>query len=179
MSERLILAEEQLNITLRRLSQQLIETYSNIEDTVILALQPRGTYLAQHIVKILREEFDIKIPLGLLDTTFHRDDFRRRESPKKASFTDIPFQIEGKSVILIDDVLYTGRSVRAALDAMITFGRPKKVDLLVLIDRNYSRHLPIEAKFVGKKVNTGNNQTVVVQWIEIGDASNSVKLVDE
>ncbi|MEQ9008869.1 MAG: phosphoribosyltransferase family protein, partial [Ekhidna sp.] len=106
------------------------------------------------------------IHLGYLDTTFHRDDFRRRDEPITPSQTKISFLIENKNVILVDDVLFTGRTVRAALDAMNTFGRPAKVELLVLIDRLYSRHIPVEANYVGRKVNTIQSQKVLVELDE-------------
>jgi pyrimidine operon attenuation protein/uracil phosphoribosyltransferase len=179
MQKKPILEQELLEITLKRLSQQIIENHLKSSDSVALGLQPRGRFFAERLVRVLHEDFGVDLPLGLLDTTFHRDDFRRRDSPKMASSTDIPFIIEDKNVLLIDDVLYTGRSVRAALDAMITFGRPKKVELMVLIDRKYSRDLPVEAKYVGKKVNTMKDQTVIVEWKEQGFDEDNVWLMDK
>ena len=128
--------------------------------------------MAQRLVKRLREMCNDDIQLGLLDTTFHRDDFRRRDEPIQANKTEIPFIIEGKNVILIDDVLYTGRSVRAAMDAMTTFGRPSKVELVALIDRLHSRHVPVEANYVGQSVNTIDSQKVLVEWEETHDRDN-------
>jgi pyrimidine operon attenuation protein/uracil phosphoribosyltransferase len=119
------------------------------------------------------------ISIGFLDATFHRDDFRRREVPIKASEVRIPFIIEGKKVILVDDVLFTGRTVRAALDAMIAFGRPAKVELLVLIDRKYTRDLPIAADYVGKAVNTMATQRVLVELEAQGNAHNKIWLVNK
>jgi pyrimidine operon attenuation protein/uracil phosphoribosyltransferase len=154
---------------LSRLCQQLLENHQGFEDTVLLGLQPRGIYLAERIGARLRQLTGSSAPLGYLDTTFHRDDFRRRGTPLAASATRVPFLIEDKEVVLIDDVLYTGRTVRAALDAMITFGRPRKVELLVLIDRKYARHLPIEADYVGRSVNTLDSQHILVSWQEQGE----------
>lgn len=157
-----------LQVMLSRLCQQLIENHGQFEDTVLLGLQPRGIFLGERIQDRLREITGEEVPLGYLDTTFHRDDFRRRSSPLAASTTKVPFLIEDKRVVLIDDVLYTGRTVRAAMDAMITFGRPSKVELLVLVNRKYSRHLPIEPDYIGRAVNTLDTQRIVVSWKEQG-----------
>ena len=115
--------------------------------------------------------------MGYLDTTFHRDDFRRREKPPEPSTTNIQFIIEDKNVILVDDVIYTGRSIRAAMDAMITFGRPRKVELLTLINRKYSRQLPIEPDYVGRDVNTIETQRVLVEWKEQGNKEDKIWLI--
>ena len=178
MQRKIILDQEVLNITIRRLCQHLIENHQEEIETVVLGLQPRGVFFANRVIETLKTEFSLDIPSGSLDTTFHRDDFRRRESPKKASYTHVPFFIENKNVILIDDVLYTGRSVRAALDAMITFGRARKVELMVLIDRKFSRHLPVEANYIGRKVNTLESQKVEVEWKEQGFEKDNVWLVN-
>ena len=162
MQKRLLLDSQLLQITIQRLCQHLIENHNDFSSTVILGLQPRGVFLADRIQKVIQELEGCHVDIGYLDTTFHRDDFRRRVVPKKASETRVPFLIEDKDVILVDDVLFTGRSVRAAMDAMISFGRPKKVELLVLIDRLYTRQLPIEANYVGKQVNTLASQHVEV-----------------
>lgn len=166
MTKRLLLDNQLLKITISRLCQQLIEVHGDFSESVIIGLQPRGVFVAERIHKELEQLTNIQIELGYLDTTFHRDDFRRREAPIQPSQTKIPFLIENKKVILIDDVLYTGRSVRAALDAMNAFGRPSKVELLVLIDRLYCRQIPIEASYVGKKVNTIQSQKVMVTFDE-------------
>jgi pyrimidine operon attenuation protein/uracil phosphoribosyltransferase len=154
------------------LCQHLIENHGEFSETVILGLQPRGIYLAERINKRLQEVLDKKLNLGYIDITFHRDDFRRRDAPLSPNQTKVPFIIEDKKVILIDDVLFTGRSVRAALDAMTMFGRPKKVELLVLIDRLYSRDIPVEANYVGRKVNTLRSQKVLVELSEQGKEDN-------
>ena len=153
MQKRLLFDSQLLKITISRLCQQLIEVHEDFSNTVIVGMQPRGIFLAQRIKREL-EQLNIEhLNLGLLDTTFHRDDFRRRDEIIEPSQTKIPFQIENLNVVLVDDVLFTGRTVRAALDALNMFGRPSKVELLVLIDRLYSRHIPIEANYVGRKVN--------------------------
>ena len=124
--KRLILSSPLLEIVISRLAQQLIETYQDFSDTVILGMQPRGIYFAERVARELNRALDQTVPLGYLDATFYRDDFRRRDSPLRANTTNVPFIIENKRVILIDDVLATGRMVRAALDAMTAFGRPGK-----------------------------------------------------
>lgn len=178
MQKRILLDSKLLDITINRLCQQLIETYDDFQDTVILGLQPRGIFLAERIQTKLQDLLGNPVQLGKLDTTFYRDDFRRRESPLKANTTEVPFIIENKHVILIDDVLFTGRTVRAALDAMTAFGRPSKVELLVLIDRKYCRDIPIQAQYVGKFVNTLFSQKVLVELKEQGKKSDNIWLID-
>lgn len=179
MQKKLIFDSDLLDITLSRLCEQLIENHSSFENCVILGLQPRGIYLAELIQKKLLKLVKREVPLGYLDTTFHRDDFRRRDTPAKASETKVPFVIEGKDVVLIDDVLYTGRTVRAALDAMIAFGRPAKVELLVLVDRTHTRDLPIAADYVGKFVNTIDSQRVLVELQAQGHKQNRIWLINK
>lgn len=179
MQKKLILSPALLTITIDRLSQQLIENHDDFKDTVILGLQPRGVFLAEMLHRRLEKQTGNKIPLGLLDVTFHRDDFRRRDTPVKASENRIPFSIEGKKVVLVDDVLFTGRTVRAALDAMIAFGRPACVELLVLINRNYARDLPIAPDYIGKSVNTLPSQRVQVELEAQGHKENKIWLVNK
>ncbi len=172
MQRRLLLDSESLQITIQRLCRQLIENHDDFSDSVILGLQPRGIFLAERIKKELDVILNSDVSLGYLDTTFHRDDFRRREEPKRPSVTKVDFLIEGKKVVLIDDVLYTGRTVRAALDAMISFGRPMKVEYLALIDRLHSRDVPIEGNYIGRKVNTLPSERVSVELKEQGGKDN-------
>ncbi len=178
MQKRLLLDRPLLEITVSRLCQELIENHQDFSNTVILGLQPRGIFLAHRIHNKLTELLDKEINLGTLDITFYRDDFRRRENPIEANTTSVPFIIENQNVILVDDVLYTGRSVRAAMDAMIAFGRPEKVELLVLIDRRYSRDLPIQADYIGKKVNTMPSQRVLVEWKDQGAKNDNIWLIN-
>lgn len=178
MQKKLILDSKQLDITLSRLCQQLIENHSDFSNCVILGLQPRGISLADLIHKKLKT-LKVSVPLGYLDVTFHRDDFRRRDTPAKAYETKVEFAIEGKDVVLIDDVLFTGRTVRAALDAMISFGRPAKVELLVLVDRKATRDLPIAADYVGKYVDTHDAQRVLVELEAQGYKQNKIWLINK
>ncbi|AEW84921.1 bifunctional pyr operon transcriptional regulator/uracil phosphoribosyltransferase PyrR [Flavobacterium columnare] len=176
MSHKTLLTSKEVNIILHRLVCQLIENHLDFYETVLIGIQPRGTYLAKRLVQILEQEYQVKnIPLGFLDITFFRDDFRRGET-LEANKTQIDFLIEGKKVIFIDDVLYTGRSINAALQAMQSFGRPVEVELLVLIDRRFSRHLPIQPDYRGRQVDAINNEKVVVKWQEI-HGEDSVEII--
>lgn len=177
MQKRLILDNRLLDVTIQRLCEQLIENHLDFNNTVLMGMQPRGIFLAERIKKRLMERLNKEIPVGYLDTTFHRDDFRRREAPLAASETHVPFLVEDKRVILIDDVLFTGRTVRAAMDAMISFGRPRQVELLILIDRKYTRDLPIQADYLGQSVNTLKSQRVLVEWMEQGNKQDAIWLI--
>ena len=167
MNKRVILQSAQFNLVIKRLCCELVENHGDFSSSVILGLQPRGTYLAKRIVDFLTTHYKVKIQYGNLDATFHRDDFRRQESPLIPSSTSIDFIIEAKKVVLIDDVLYTGRTIRSGIDAMMTFGRPSKVELLTLIDRRYSRHLPIQPDYTGLSVDIIAQERVEVHWNEI------------
>lgn len=155
--------EGKLPVTLARLCHQLIEHYAPFEDTVILGLQPRGVFLAKRIHTLLTESAGVNIPYGELDVTFFRDDIRKQASPLSPNRTHVPFLIEGKRVILVDDVLYTGRTVRSALDAMLAFGRPASVSLLTLVRRKRAQELPLKASFVGIEVDTLHSEKVIVE----------------
>ncbi len=167
MAKKTLLNEKEIHIILHRLACQLIENHQDFSNTILIGIQPRGIHLANRLVKILRDEYKIKnINLGKLDITFYRDDFRRREEPLEASKTDIQFVVDNKKVVFIDDVLFSGRSIRAALTAIQTFGRPKNIELLVLIDRRFSRHLPIQPDYKGRQVDVIKDEKVGVAWKE-------------
>ncbi len=158
-----ILSSRHLGITIKRLAHQILENNVDLPDTVIIGLQPRGIFLSDRIVDEIRKEFpSTTIQYGKLDITFYRDDIRKELHV--ANQTDIPFSLEGKNVVLIDDVLYTGRTIRAALDALLSFGRPARVELCVLIDRRFSRQLPIQPDYVGKAIDSFISQKVKVEW---------------
>ena len=161
-----ILDTTQFQITLKRLCHQLIENHNLFEDTVLIGLQPRGIYLADRLkAELTSIDSRLKnLPCGYLDITFFRDDFRRREQILSGNSTQIDFLVENKKVVLIDDVLYTGRTIRAGLDAMLAYGRPKQVELLTLIDRRFSRQLPIKPDYVGKIVDAIATERVSVEW---------------
>lgn len=179
MEKKQIIQAALLDIILSRLCQEIVENHQNFENTLLIGLQPRGIQLSDRIQARLLAQTQQNVPLGYLDVTFYRDDFRRRETPLQPNKTKIDFTIEGKKVILIDDVLYTGRTVRAALDAMLAFGRPKKVELLTLIDRRYSRHLPIAPNYLGLEVNTLQSQRVEVEWQEQTGRPDAVWISEE
>lgn len=167
MSTKALLNSKDIEIILHRLACQLIENHDDFSNTVFIGLQPRGSYLANRLIALLEKEYKAKnLQLGLLDITFYRDDFRRRDEPLAATKTEINFLIEGKKVVIIDDVLYSGRSVRAALTAIQSYGRPENIELLVLIDRRFSRHLPIQPDYKGRQVDAINEEKVLVTWQE-------------
>ncbi|WP_044203807.1 bifunctional pyr operon transcriptional regulator/uracil phosphoribosyltransferase PyrR [Flammeovirga sp. OC4] len=174
-----ILQSQLLDITISRLSQQLIENHGDFSNTVIIGLQQGGIILSERIKKRIFELAKVEVPLGQLDITFHRDDFRRGQSILTPSKTDIPFLVEDMNVILIDDVVFTGRSIRSALDAMMAFGRPRKVELLCLVDRKYSRDLPIEPTYVGKVVNSIQSQYIQAEWKEEGHQEDNLWLINQ
>ena len=163
MTPKKILNANELSTILHRLSYQLIEDHGDFSETVLIGIQPRGILLANRLFKDL-------------DMTFFRDDFRRSEKSLKASTTNLEFSIEDKTVILIDDVLFTGRSIRAALNAIQSYGRPKSIQLLNLIDRRFSRELPIQPDYCGIQVDSRLNEKVKVNWQE-NDGEDSVYLI--
>lgn len=177
MSQKVLLNATEVQIALHRLACQLIENHDNFEDTVLIGIQPRGVFLAERIKQLLEKEYKIKkVPLGYLDITFYRDDFRRSGKPLEASSTQIDFVVDDKKVVFIDDVLYTGRSIRSALTAIQSFGRPTEIELLTLIDRRFSRHLPIQPDYRGRQVDAINQEKVKVCWKE-NDGEDAVYLV--
>ncbi|MCP3933306.1 MAG: bifunctional pyr operon transcriptional regulator/uracil phosphoribosyltransferase PyrR [Bacteroidetes bacterium] len=166
-NHRIILDRDHFELTIERLCHQLIEEYDLFKDTCIVGLQPRGIHFANRIYQRLCELLGHNdLQYGKLDITFYRDDFRTRQKPLKASVTEIDFLVENKKVILIDDVLYSGRTVQAALTALNHYGRPKSVELIVLVDRRFNRHLPVEADFVGITVDALDKAYVKVEWKE-------------
>ncbi len=159
----------QLDVTLLRLCHQLIEKHIDFKDSVFLAIQPRGVFLGRRINALMKSLLpDTTIPYGELDVTFFRDDFRRQSSPLRANTTQVDFLVENKRVILIDDVLYTGRTIRAAMDAMLAFGRPASVELLVLVDRKRHRELPVGALYKGISIDALESEKVIVRLKESG-----------
>lgn len=167
MSSNLLLDSKSIGVILHRLANQLLETHLDFKNTVLIGLQPRGVYLAERLAKLLKEDYAVSnLRLGYLDITFFRDDFRRSEKPLSASKTKIDFLVENQKVVFIDDVLYTGRSIQSALSAIQSFGRPSSVELMVLIDRRFSRHLPIQPNYRGRQVDAINEERVRVLWRE-------------
>ena len=168
IKERQILNQQDIDITIERLCQQLIEHHNDFNNTVIVGVQPRGTLLSNRIIAQLKQLLKTtNIESGNLDISFYRDDLRRREEPIVPQVMDMNLSLEGKNVVLIDDVLFTGRSIRSAIDALMAFGRPKSVELLALINRRFSRHLPIQPNYVGRTIDALETEKVIVEWKEI------------
>lgn len=158
-----ILDKQQLHLTILRLAHQLLENHLNLKDVAFIGIQPRGVKVGKKMMESIQQLCPgEKLQYGILDITFYRDDVR--DELHVANKTDIPFSIEGKKVILIDDVLYTGRTIRAALDAIQDFGRPQKVELCVLVDRRFNRELPIQPDYYGKAIDSIISQKVKVEW---------------
>ncbi len=174
--ERYLLQTAQLDITLQRLAHQLIENYEDFQDTCIIGIQPRGGLLSDRLRDILSDLGPFHFDYGKLDITFYRDDFRKRDQPLTAYETQIDFLVENKKVVLIDDVLFTGRTVQAALTALSDFGRPQAVELLVLVDRRFHRELPLEADYVGAQVDALDDAYVRVEW-ENQNGQDAVRLL--
>lgn len=169
-----ILDHQQIELVIKRLAHQVLENHSDSQDTVLIGIQPRGIYLSNRLHQELNLYAATPLPYGKLDITFYRDDIRKQILVP--NHTDIPFSLEGKKVVLVDDVLYTGRTIRAALDALMDFGRPANVELLVLIDRRYSRQLPIQPDYTGRTIDSIVSQQVKVNWNE---GQHEVVLVDQ
>ncbi|MCB0479698.1 MAG: bifunctional pyr operon transcriptional regulator/uracil phosphoribosyltransferase PyrR [Crocinitomicaceae bacterium] len=164
MDKQVIVNSKEFKILIDRLCYQLIENHNNFENAVLIGLQPRGIHVVTRLKERLEKIMNKEVVCGQLDVTFYRDDFRRREKPLIPSVTNIDFVIENKNVILVDDVLYTGRTIRSGLDAMLAFGRPQNVELLAFVDRRFKRQLPIQADYVGKTVDSFVSERVSVEW---------------
>ena len=166
MASKVLLSKQKVSIILNRLCHQLMERHGDFSNTVLVGLQPRGTLLLERLLELLKKEGFGVIQSGILYTTFFRDDFRRSEKPLNAKTTEMNVMVEGKEVVLIDDVLFTGRSIRSALTAIDSYGRPKSIELLVLVDRRFSRHLPIQPDYLGAQVDALQGDKVKVVWSE-------------
>ncbi len=153
-----ILTEVELRKTLSRLTSEIIEKVKNLDELVLVGIPTRGIYLSQVLEKELLDKSGLKIRRGIIDPTFYRDD-QNRVGTRLIKATDIPTPIEKKEILLIDDVIYTGRTIRAAMDALYSWGRPKRVMLLAMVDRGH-RELPIQPDFCGKKVPTSKNESI-------------------
>jgi len=168
IEERQILNQKDIQITIERLCQQLIEHHGDFKNTVIVGVQPRGTFLSNRIIAKLKQLLKTtNFESGSLDISFYRDDLRRRDEPIVPEVMDMNLSLEDKTVILVDDVLFTGRSIRSAIDALMAFGRPKSVELLTLIDRRFSRDLPIQPNYVGRTIDAIDSERVIVEWKEV------------
>ena len=162
-----------VNRTLTRIAHEIVEANKGAQNLVLVGIRSRGVYLAKRLAMKLKEIEGIELPVGALDIAFYRDDIGTHPQPQVAT-TEIPFDVAAKGIILVDDVLYTGRTIRAAMDALIDFGRPARIQLAVMVDRGH-RELPIRADFVGKNIPTSGGQRVQVN-LEEDDGKDSVVL---
>ena len=167
MGQHILFNHSQVNICLERLAYQLLENHDDFSETVLIGLQPRGRFLSENMVNILKNKYNLQeLDYGYLDITFFRDDFRTKSDILIPNETNFKLNVNNKKVVFIDDVLYTGRTIRAALTAIESFGRPKSIELLILINRRYSRELPIQADYKGFNVDVYEDQKVYVNWSE-------------
>ena len=174
MGQHIIFNNSQVNICLDRLAYQLLENHNDFSQTVLIGLQPRGKFLSNNIINILKNKYSLqKLDYGYLDITFFRDDFRTKSDVLIPNETNFKLNVNNKKVVFIDDVLYTGRTIRAALTAIESFGRPKSIELLILVNRRYSRELPIQADYKGFDVDVYDDQKICVNW---GENNNYVYL---
>ncbi|MCK5342758.1 MAG: bifunctional pyr operon transcriptional regulator/uracil phosphoribosyltransferase PyrR [Candidatus Heimdallarchaeota archaeon] len=158
-----------------RLSHEILEINEGPNNLVLICIVTRGAPLAKRLQALINEHTGSEIQVGTVDITFHRDDFRERLIVPQVKHTDIPFPIDDKTVVLVDDVLYTGRTIRSAIEVLLAFGRPSRIQLAVLVDRGH-REMPIKADFVGKNIPTHEGEHVKVQFKEI-DGSDNVQLI--
>lgn len=172
---RIIVSSEKLHYILLRLAHQLIESHGNFENSILIGVQPRGVALCQKIHEILEDKLSKKVAKGYLDISLHRDDVRLQEKPIRMNRTEIPYSLDEKNIILVDDVLYSGRTIRAALDTLMDFGRPNDIELLVLIDRRLHRHVPIQAKYIGQSIDSIEKEKVLV-YLNNGTEADRVEI---
>ncbi|PIS27434.1 MAG: bifunctional pyr operon transcriptional regulator/uracil phosphoribosyltransferase PyrR [Candidatus Marinimicrobia bacterium CG08_land_8_20_14_0_20_45_22] len=169
--------EQALNRTVTRLAHEILEKCRGVENVCIIGIRTRGEYLSKRIAKKIEEIENVKLPVGVLDVVMYRDDFRMKNRLPRVEITNIPFEVDGKILILVDDVIYTGRTVRAAMDALIDFGRPSSIQLAVLIDRGH-REMPIKADYIGRNVPTSPGEEIRVLMKE-SDGEDAILLVEE
>jgi pyrimidine operon attenuation protein / uracil phosphoribosyltransferase len=168
MQKAIVLDEQAIRRALTRIAHEIIERNKGIEDCVLVGIKTRGIYLAKRLAERIEQIEGAAIPVGELDITLYRDDLTTKTGDKEplVKGTDVPVDITNKKVVLVDDVLYTGRTVRAAMDALMDLGRPAQIQLAVLVDRGH-RELPIRADFVGKNIPTSSSEMIVVELTEV------------
>ncbi len=175
MEQAKIMTEEDLNRTYLRFAHQFLEPYEDPAEPVIIGMQTRGVYMGRRIVQIIEDKLQIRPDFGVLDVTFYRDDFRTKLKMPEVKVTEIPFDLFNRDVILVDDVLYTGRTVRSAMDALMAYGRPRNIRFCCMIDRGH-RELPINADYVGQFIPTHANEEVLVKVKEL-DGEDAVYVI--
>ena len=175
--QKIVMNDSEMSRTLERLEFEILERHGECDALGLVGIQRRGVELAERLRRLLEKRLNCELPLGKLDINLYRDDWTTLAHQPKINQTDIPFAIDGRRLILVDDVLYSGRTVRAALEAILDFGRPSSVELLVLVDRGH-RELPIQADYVGKKLSTAREERVDVSVKEL-DGEDSVRVAGE
>ncbi len=165
MSSKIVMTSEDIRRTLARITHEIIERNKNLEHLVLVGMHTRGVPLAQRIASNIEDFEGIKIPVGSLDISFYRDDLASLDIKPVLQHTDIPTSVNGKAIVLVDDVLFTGRSIRAAMDALIDLGRPNSIQLAVLVDRGH-RELPVRADYVGKNLPSSRHEEIQVKLKE-------------
>ena len=172
---RVVLDADSIRRAVTRIAHEVLERNRGTSDLALVGVRSRGVYIARRIADSIRAIEGVEVPLGIVDITLYRDDLARAEQTPKVQGTEIRFPLEGRGIVLVDDVLYTGRTVRAAMDALVDFGRPARIQLAVLVDRGH-RELPIRADYVGKNLPTARNEDVQVRLVE-SDGVDEVMLV--
>lgn len=176
MTDRQIMTGDEIRRAIVRISHEIVEKQAGTQDLALVGIQRRGVPLAVRVADAIEEHEGIRLPVGALDITFYRDDLSLVAQQPIVKGTDLPFDLNGMTIVLVDDVLYTGRTIRAAMDELIDFGRPRAIRLAVLIDRGH-RELPIEATYVGKHVPTSSREIIEVKFQEV-DQTEQVLLVE-
>ncbi len=174
-AEKQVMDAADMSRTINRIAYEILDRNKGAADLALVGLQTRGVHLARRLAAAVESIEHVAPPIGVLDVTMYRDDFRIALKQPKVQVTDIPFEVDRKTIVLVDDVFYTGRTVRSALDALMTFGRPGRVWLAVLVDRGH-RELPLIADFVGKKIRTASREEIMVRMVE-EDGRDEVALV--
>lgn len=165
MKPHIIIDSSGVERILTRMTHEILEVHKGTEQLTLIGIQTRGVHMARRFQKRIRDIEGVEVPVGVLDITLYRDDWTRISQHPVIQATDIPFSVDGRDVLLIDDVLFTGRTIRAAMDALIDFGRPRRIELAVLVDRGH-RELPIQANYVGKSIPTRRSENVNVMFLE-------------
>lgn len=176
--KKIIMDSKKLNQTINRMVNEILEKVDDLDNLLIVGLQTRGVFIAKRIIEKIKNIEQIEIPLGIIDISLYRDDFYEKTTDLTLKETNLPFSLDDKHILLVDDVLYTGRSVRAAIECLIDFGRPQSIKLAVLIDRGH-RELPIQPDIVGKSFITRQNEEIISVKLEEIDNFDSVFLIDK
>ncbi len=171
--EKIVMDKEKISLVLKRIAREIVETNKGTKDIVLVGVLNRGLPLASRIAKFIEAAENVKIPVGSMDVSLHRDDIRKKGSEIEVKRSDIPFSIDGKIVVLVDDVIYAGRTIRAAMDSIADYGRASKIQLVALVDRGL-RELPIHPDYVGEKISTTPDEDVIVNLVEIDGVDKTV-----